>query len=60
MKTCPACGGRMLRHDRTPIKSTHECKVRLRCHQCGVWESHYYPPGGGAKEIERRPGIDDN
>jgi len=45
MKICK-CGGFMVRHDTTKIKATGETKIRLRCKECKVFESHYYdqPP----------------
>jgi hypothetical protein len=32
----------MRRIDTTKIKSTGETKIRLRCRDCKVFESHYY------------------
>jgi hypothetical protein len=53
MKLCK-CGGIMRRIDTTKIKSTGETKIRLRCRDCNVFESHYYdePP---ALRLKRQP-----
>mgnify|MGYP003337565506 FL=1 len=32
----------MRRHSKDKIKATGETKIRLRCSECGKFESHYY------------------